>query len=75
MVSSTPLEIKLHAALRRIASYATPDHMRRTSQRDWGLDPEEAIEMAYETVIGEAKRAIRGVRIRRTANHAFKKAE
>ena len=61
---NTTLEIRLHAALKRIASYQSPDSLRRHSERDYGCDPEEAIEMAYENVINEAKAAIKGVRIK-----------
>lgn len=61
---SSPLEIRLHAALKRIASYQSPASLRRYADRDYGCDGEEAIEMAYENVISEAKAAIKGVRIK-----------
>lgn len=61
-VARTELELKLLGALRRIASYDTPDRLRKNSVNDWGCDFEEAIEMAYENVQAEAERAIRGVR-------------
>lgn len=64
---STPLEIKLFDALKRIAAYDPPERIRRNSQRDYGLDADEAIEYAYENVIGEAKHATKGVRIKRPA--------
>lgn len=62
---NTPLEIKLFSALKRIAAYQTPAYLRRHAERDWGCDADEAIEMAYENVIAEAKQAIKGVRIKR----------
>ena len=62
---STPLEVKLFAALKRISMYDSPDRIRRRSAKDWGLDDgDEAIEYAYENVLGEAKAAIKGVRIK-----------
>ena len=63
---STPLELRLHAALKRIASYDPPERLARRSEKDYGLSPEEAIEMAYENVIQEAKNAIKGVRTKNT---------
>lgn len=55
---------RLYDALRRIASYAPPDRIRRDNERGrgTGLDTDEEIEMAYENVITEAKMAIKGVR-------------
>ena len=67
MAASTSLEIRLFDALKRIAAYDSPERLRRTSERDYGLDPDEAIEYAYENVISEAKHATKGVRIKRTA--------
>jgi hypothetical protein len=50
-------------ALREIArAYASPDELRRTSERRYGLDGDEAIEMAYENVKAVAVEAIRGRR-------------
>jgi hypothetical protein len=62
-VARTPLELKLLSALKRISSYDHPDKLRKRSHRDCGLDANEAIEMAYENVIAEAKNAIHGVRL------------
>lgn len=62
---STPLEIKLFDALKRIASYETPERLHRNADRAYGIDGAEAIEYAYENVLEEAKRATKGVRIRR----------
>ena len=50
-------------ALKRIATgYQTVEQLRRNAEREYGLDPAEAIEMAYENVIEEAKRAVKGRR-------------
>ena len=54
---------RLYDALRRIASYDSPEKLRRNSWRAYGLDdPSEAIEFAYANVLAEAKAAIRGMR-------------
>lgn len=49
-------------ALKRIASYQSPTQMRRGAEKQYGLDYEEALEMAYENVLEEAKAAVRGKR-------------
>lgn len=59
---TSPLEIRLYTVLKRIASYQSVAQIRRSAERDWGLDPEEALEMTYENVLGEAKFALRGLR-------------
>lgn len=56
-------ERKMYEALRRIAKdYQTPTQLRRTCERDYGLDYEDALEMAYENIRNEAKRAIKGMK-------------
>lgn len=62
---STPLEIKLFDALKRIAAYETPERLHRNADKAYGIDGAEAIEYAYENVLEEAKHATKGVRIRR----------
>lgn len=62
---STPLEIKLYDALKRIASYDSPEKLARRSEKEYGLAPEDAIEMAYDSVLQDAKNAVKGVRIKR----------
>lgn len=48
--------------LNRIAyHYQTPDDLRESSKSDFGLEYEEAIEMAYENIQSEAFKAIDGV--------------
>jgi len=49
-------------ALKKIKAYQTPDRLRKDSEKDWGLDFEEAIEMAYENIQGEAAFASKNVK-------------
>lgn len=63
--TNTPLEIRLYDALKRIGKYMTPDQIRRDAKREMGLDYEEYLEMSYENIQAEAKRAIHGVRVKR----------
>ena len=54
---------QMFAALQRIKSYQSPERLKKHSARDWGLDSgNEAVEMAYENVLQEAKNGLRGVR-------------
>lgn len=53
-------EERFYVALKRITSYMTPAQLRRAAEKQYGLDHAEALEMAYENVIGEAKCALRG---------------
>lgn len=56
-------EQRLYDALKEISKYQTPERLRRTHWKEWGLDdPNEAIEMAYENVLATAAHAIKGVR-------------
>jgi hypothetical protein len=59
-------EEKFHAALKRISSYMPADKLRRQAEKLYGLEGDEAIEMAYENVIAEAKQALKGYRKPRT---------
>lgn len=63
-------EQKLYDALKRIAAYTPPEKLHKYAQRDYGLDGSEAIEMAYENAICDAKNAIKGMR--RPAAHKVK---
>lgn len=54
-------QIRLYDALKRIASYDSPERVRRDAE-PMGLDENEAVEMAYENVIEEARSAIKGAR-------------
>lgn len=48
---------------RKIArDYQTPDQLRKNSEKQYGLDYEESLEMAYENLQSEAGAAAKGVR-------------
>lgn len=49
-------------ALKKIKEYQTTEKLRKSSEKDWGLDFEEAIEMAYENIQSEAIRGCKGVK-------------
>jgi hypothetical protein len=53
---------RYYDALKRITQYQTVDQIRRNAEKQYGLEPVEAIEYAYENVIEEARTAIRGKR-------------
>lgn len=55
-------EEKFYGALKRISAYMPASKLRARSDKLYGLEGDEAIEMAYENVIEEAKRALRGYR-------------
>ena len=59
-----PIEksIVIYDALKRITRYASTDQMRRNSQRNYGLEYVEMLEMAYENVKNEAASALKGMR-------------
>jgi hypothetical protein len=59
---STQTEIRYFDALKRITRYQSVERLRKKSEQDWGLLFEEALEMAYENVLDDAKRAIKGKR-------------
>lgn len=61
-IARTDLELKLLAALQRISRYQSVDRLRRDAHHV-GLHPAEHVEMAYENVLEEAKRAVKGVRL------------
>lgn len=52
----------MHEALRRITKYDSVERLRNESENDYGLEFEEAIEMAYENMQNEAVAAIHGIR-------------
>lgn len=62
MKPSLERELRLYDALKRIAQYESPESLRECADEEYGLGGDEAIEMAYENVIAEAKRAIAGRR-------------
>lgn len=64
---STPLELKLFDALVRISSYERPHRLHQRAPRDFEMSGDEAIEIAYENIIEEARSALKGVRVVRKA--------
>lgn len=44
-------------AITELASYQTPEQLRRHAERDYGCSYEEALEMAYENMLWVAKSA------------------
>lgn len=48
--------------LKRITLYQSPERLRKHSVREWGLEYPDALEYAYENVIEDARRAIKGKR-------------
>lgn len=53
----------MYLTLRRISKvYQTPDRLRRNSEKQYGLEYEEALEMAYENIQNDASFAVKGVR-------------
>ncbi len=55
-------EQKLYDALKRITMYESPEKLKRNAEKDYGLEGHEVIEMDYDNVLNEAKRAIKGMR-------------
>lgn len=53
---------QMQNALKRIKNYQSINSLRKDSKKDWGLDYEEALEMAYENIQSEAIAGLRGVR-------------
>jgi len=52
-------EVQYFDALKEISRYQSVEHLRKYSERDWGLCFEEALEMAYENVVCRARDAIK----------------
>jgi hypothetical protein len=49
-------------ALKAISKYESPERIAKVSEKRYGLEYDEALEMAYENVLIEAKAAIKGVK-------------
>ena len=64
-MSRVDYEERFEMALRRILRYQTPEQLRRHCEKQYGLEFEEAIQMAYENIQGEAQSALRGYRKKR----------
>lgn len=52
----------LHTLRRIHKDYQTSEELHRDSEKDWGLEFEEAIGMAYDNIQNEARECIKGVR-------------
>ena len=61
----TDLEVRLFEALKRITRYETPERLRKHGEVAYGISGDECVDMAYENILEEAKRGIRGVRPRK----------
>jgi hypothetical protein len=55
-------EQRLFDALKRITTYMPPGKLEKVCEKKYGLERDEAIEMAYENVLQEASDAIKGMR-------------
>lgn len=53
---------RMRFALKMIAGYQTPDQLRRDCEKDYGLEYHDALEMAYENLLEDARTAVKGVR-------------
>jgi hypothetical protein len=67
-------EARFAIALRRIKAYMSPEQLRRRSEREYGLEYTEALEMAYENVLAEAFLALHGYRPKRVKASAAAEA-
>jgi len=55
-------QLIMYEALKRISKYQSPEQLHRSAGRDFGLEYGEALEMAYENAVQEAKTAVKGMR-------------
>lgn len=56
--------VRMYNALKTIAKdYQTPEQLRKKSEKQYGLDYEEALEMSYENIQTLAKSVIKGINI------------
>lgn len=55
-------ELLYFVALKRIAGYINPEVLHRSGEQIYGVSGQEAIEMAYENVLSEARSVIKGKR-------------
>ncbi len=53
---------RMRHALITITKFQSTERLRSKSFEDWGLEYDEAIEMAYENIKEIAKQAVHGVR-------------
>lgn len=54
---------KMLTTLKKISKrYESPERLRRNSEKEYGLEYEEALEMAYDNIQTEATICIKGIR-------------
>lgn len=53
---------QMRHALQRIKAYMPPAKLRKQCQKEYGLEGDEALEMAYENVLAEAKAGLKGIK-------------
>ncbi|MGF7026310.1 hypothetical protein [Sphingobacterium sp. HSC-15S19] len=49
-------------ALKAIKAYQSPSKLRKESEKDWGLEYEEALEMSYENIQTTATLACKNIK-------------
>jgi len=49
-------------ALKAIKAYQSPSKLRKESEKDWGLEYEEALEMSYENIQATATMACKNIK-------------
>jgi len=49
-------------ALKTIKAYQSPSRLRKDSEKDWGLEYEDALEMSYENIQATAALACKNIK-------------
>lgn len=53
---------KIYDTLKQISKFQTLEQLQRNSEKQYGLEYNEVLEMAYENIINGAKLTIKGIR-------------
>jgi hypothetical protein len=53
---------QMRSALQRIKAYSPPEKLRKQAEKKYGLSEEEAVEMAYDNVLQEARDGLKGIK-------------
>lgn len=54
---------RMREVLKQIANgYMTPEKLRKDSEKEYGIDFYEALEMSYDNIQNDAQYAVRGVK-------------
>ncbi len=61
---------RMYFALARISKFMSVETVLKNAEKLYGLEPHEALEMAYENVLAEARVGLRAVRKKFPANNA-----